>query len=136
MDVRATLYLYGHKLEREQMKFEALDGYLLSKKGVTFDYPFDEKVRVYRIGEKMFALTSEVHPLSVNLKCDPLYALELRSIYKGVKAGYHMNKKHWNTVTVEDSDVDDETVKELIDHSYELVHKGLSRKQRELLERN
>ena len=115
------------------MNFIALDNYLLSKKGVTFDYPFDEKTRVYRIAEKMFALTSEDSPISVNLKCDPIYALELRSIYKGVIAGYHMSKKHWNTVTVEESDVDDETVEELIDHSYELVYKSLSKKKRELL---
>ena len=115
------------------MNFEALDHYLLRKKGVTFDYPFDEKTRVYRIAEKMFALTSEDRPISLNLKCDPIYSLELRSIYVGVIAGYHMNKKHWNTITVEDSDVDAETVEELIDHSYDLVYKSLSKKRRELL---
>ena len=113
------------------MTFQALDKYLLSKQGTTYDYPFDEKVRVYRIDKKMFALTSEDRPISVNLKCDPIYALELRSIYEGVIAGYHMSKKHWNTVTVEGSDVDAETVKELIDHSYELVYKSLTKKQRE-----
>ena len=121
-------------LGRSEMNFKQLDRYLLSKQGVTFDYPFDEKVRVYRIAEKMFALTSEDTPITVNLKCDPIYALELRSIYEGVIAGYHMNKKHWNTVSVEASDVDDETVKELIDHSYELVYKSLTKKKREALE--
>ncbi len=115
------------------MNFEQLDAYLRSKQGVTFDYPFDEKVRVYRIAEKMFALTSEERPISVNLKCDPIYALELRSLYEGIIAGYHMNKKHWNTVTVEDSDVDKETVKELIDHSYDLVYEKLTKKQKALL---
>lgn len=115
------------------MNFEQLDTYLRSKKGVTFDYPFDDKVRVYRIAEKMFALTSEEKPVRVNLKCDPLYALELRALYQGVTAGYHMNKKHWNTVTVEGSDVDDETVKELIDHSYALVYQKLTKKQKDLL---
>lgn len=115
------------------MNFKQLDKYLLSKQGASYDYPFDEKVRVYRIAEKIFALTSEETPLAVNLKCDPVYALELRSIYDGVIAGYHMNKKHWNTVSVEDSDVDDETVKELIDHSYELVYKSLTKKKREAL---
>ncbi|UPT78196.1 MmcQ/YjbR family DNA-binding protein [Sulfurovum sp. XGS-02] len=115
------------------MNFEQLDTYLQSKKGVTFDYPFDEKVRVYRIGEKMFALTSEERPISVNLKCDPIYALELRSLHEGIISGYHMNKKHWNTVTVEGSDVDEETVKELIDHSYDLVYKKLTKKQKALL---
>ena len=115
------------------MNFKQLDNYILSKKGAIYDYPFDEKVRVYRIAEKMFALTAEEIPLEVNLKCDPIYALELRSIYEGVRAGYHMNKKHWNTVTLTDSDVDDESVKELIDHSYELVYNNLTKKQKELI---
>ena len=115
------------------MNFKTMDKYLLSKEGATFDYPFDEKTRVYRIGEKMFALTTEKSPISVNLKCDSIYALELRSLYEGITAGYHMNKKHWNTVGVEDLDVDEETVRELIDHSYELVYKSLTKKQREAL---
>ena len=115
------------------MTFKQLDKYLLSKQGATYDYPFDEEVRVYRIDKKMFALTKEGSPLEVNLKCDPIYALELRSIYEGVRAGYHMSKKHWNTVTLEDSDVDMESIKELIDHSYELVYKSLTKKQREAL---
>ena len=115
------------------MNFKTMDRYILSKEGATFDYPFDEKTRVYRVGEKMFALTSEESPIRVNLKCDPIYALELRSLYEGIIAGYHMNKKHWNTVTVEDADVDDETVRELIDHSYELVYKSLTKKQKALI---
>ena len=115
------------------MTFKQLDNYILSKEGSTFDYPFDERVRVYRMAEKMFALTADEIPLEVNLKCDPIYALELRSLYEGVRAGYHMNKKHWNTVTLTDSDVDDETVRELIDHSYELVFSKLTKKQREML---
>jgi predicted DNA-binding protein (MmcQ/YjbR family) len=115
------------------MNFQVLDSYIREKQGVTFDYPFDEKVRVYRIGGKIFALTTDELPLEVNLKCDPLYALELRSIYEGVRGGYHMNKKHWNTVTLTQSDVDDETAKELIDHSYRLVYEKLTKKQREAL---
>ena len=118
------------------MNFKQLDHYIMSKQGVTFDYPFDEKVRVYRISEKMFALTSEEKPIRVNLKCDPIYALELRTIYEGVTAGYHMNKKHWNTVIIEDSDVDEETVRELIDHSYELVYKKLTKRQREIVDKS
>ena len=115
------------------MHFKTMDKYLLSKEGATYDYPFDEKTRVYRVGEKMFALTVEERPLCVNLKCDPIYSLELRSLYDGIIAGYHMSKKHWNTVTVEDADVDDETVRELIDHSYEFVYKSLTKKQKLLL---
>lgn len=110
------------------MTFEQLDSYLLSKKGATFDYPFDDTVRVYRITDKMFALMVDETPLEINLKCDPIYALELRSLYKSVSAGYHMNKKHWNTVTI-NGDVDEALLFELIDHSYDLVFLGLTKKQ-------
>ena len=134
IDYGIIYYENMFKIGNRSMNFKTLDTYIRTKKGVTFDYPFDEKVRVYRVGEKMFALTSEERPVSVNLKCDPIYALELRSLYNGIIAGYHMNKKHWNTVTVEDSDVDDETVKELIDHSYELVYEKLTKKQKALLD--
>jgi predicted DNA-binding protein (MmcQ/YjbR family) len=115
------------------MNFMELDAYLLSKKGATFDYPFDEKVRAYRVAGKMFALCTDEMPLCVNLKCDPIYALELRSIYASIEAGYHMNKKHWNTVTI-GGDADNALVKELIDHSYALVVAGLTKKQRADLE--
>ena len=104
--------------------------YLLSKHGATFDYPFDDKVRVYRVANKMFALLTDDMPISINLKCDPVYALELRSIYKSIEPGYHMNKKHWNTVTMVD-DVDFELLKELIDHSYTLVFDKLTKKEKE-----
>jgi len=114
------------------MNFKELNDYLLNQKGATYDYPFDKEVRVYRVAKKMFALTNESKkPLSVNLKCDPIYSLELRLLYEGIKGGYHMNKKHWNTVTLEASDVDDETIKELIDHSYDLVYKSLTKRVRE-----
>lgn len=114
------------------MNFKEIDNYLLSKQGVTFDYPFDEVVRVYRIANKIFALMVDEEAPSINLKCDPIYALELRSIYESVKAGYHMNKKHWNTVSV-GGDVDDELLKELIDHSYELVYNKLPKRERILI---
>lgn len=114
------------------MNFKEIDTYLLSKKGATFDYPFDDVVRVYRVADKMFALMTEEEPLSINLKCNPFYSLELRSLYKSVKAGYHMNKKHWNTVTI-GGDVDDTLLKELIDHSYELVYGKLTKRERFLL---
>ncbi|PNV83188.1 MAG: MmcQ-like protein [Sulfurimonas sp.] len=116
------------------MNFKEMDSYLLSKKGATFDYPFDKTVRVYRIADKIFALTADEKPLSINLKCDPIYAMELRSLYESIKGGYHMNKKHWNTVTL-GGDVDDALLKELIDHSYELVYDKLTKKQKELLGR-
>lgn len=114
------------------MHFLEADSYIRAKKGVTYDYPFDEEVRVYRVGEKIFALTKEEDPLRINLKCDPLYALELRTLYDAITPGYHMNKKHWNTV-VSGADVEDTLIKELIDHSYDLVVSKLTKKQKELL---
>jgi predicted DNA-binding protein (MmcQ/YjbR family) len=116
------------------MDFETMDSFLRSFSGVEFDYPFDEKVRVYRVGEKIFALSEDTHPLRVNLKCDPIYALELRSLYAGITAGYHMNKKHWNSVSLEKSDVDEETIKELMRHSYALIFSKLSKKKRDEIE--
>ncbi|MDQ1338712.1 MAG: hypothetical protein QG617_1680 [Campylobacterota bacterium] len=114
------------------MNFKELDSYLFSKEGATFDYPFDKTVRVYRVADKMFALMADEEPLSINLKCDPIYALELRSLYESVKSGYHMNKKHWNTITL-GCDVDDTLLRELIDHSYKLVYDKLTKKQKGLL---
>lgn len=115
------------------MNFKKLDTYLLSQKGATCDYPFDVYVRVYRVCGKIFALLDEREkPIAVNLKCHPLYAVELRTSYESVEPGYHMNKKHWNTVTA-DGDVDDELLMELSDHSYNLVVAGLTKKQRDAL---
>jgi len=115
------------------MTFIEIDTYLLSKQGATFDYPFDQEVRVYRVAEKIFALIVDKQPLSINLKCNPMYALELRSIYSSVIPGYHMNKKHWNTVMIE-GDLDEKLLKELIDHSYTLIVESLTKKQRENLD--
>jgi len=118
------------------MNFKQLNNYLLSKKGAACDYPFDETTRVYRVMDKMFALIGDdKEPLSINLKCNPLYALELRFLYPYIKSGYHMNKKHWNTVTI-NKDIDDELLQELIDHSYELVVSKLTKKQREKIQYN
>lgn len=115
------------------MTFKDIDTYLHSKKGSTFDYPFDQEVRVYRAAGKIFALMVDKEPLSINLKCNPMYALELRSIYSSVIPGYHMNKKHWNTVMVE-GDVGEKLLKELIDHSYTIIVESLTKKQREHLD--
>lgn len=104
----------------------------LSKKGVTEHFPFDEETLVFKVGGKMFALSSlkgwEEGTPSVNLKCNPERALELRAEYESIKPGYHMSKKHWNTVTVNNSDVSSKFLKELIDHSYDLVFKSLTKK--------
>lgn len=107
--------------------------YLLSKKGVTEHFPFDQDALVFKVGNKMIALTSlsewEKGSPSVNLKCNPDKAIWLRSEYGGILPGFHMNKKHWNTVLIND-DVPDILIKQLINHSYELVFNSLPAKVR------
>lgn len=106
--------------------------FCISKPGVTEGFPFDNQTLVFKVMGKMFALTDVDLFTSINLKCDPEYAVELRDKYAGINPGYHMNKKHWNTVMV-DGSVPDDKIKELIDHSYELVVKGLPKRLREEL---
>ena len=116
------------------MNIEELDAYCLAKKGVTVSTPFDHVTLVYKVMNKMFALTNIDSFKSVNLKCDPEYALELRANHVEIQSGYHMNKKHWNTVLL-NSGFDDGKIYELIDHSYNLVVSGLTKKlQKELNE--
>jgi predicted DNA-binding protein (MmcQ/YjbR family) len=92
--------------------------------------PFGPDVLVYKIGGKMFALViPDDFPPSVNLKCDPDRALELRDRYEDIQPGYHMNKRHWNTLVLEGR-LPARLVRELIEHSYQLVTAGLSRKVR------
>ena len=95
--------------------------YCLTKPGATEETPFGPDVLVFKVGGKMFALAAldEVPP-TVNLKCDPDLALDLRDRYEQVRAGYHMNKKHWNTVEIE-SGIPDIELRKMIDHSYKLV---------------
>ncbi|MGH3804172.1 MAG: MmcQ/YjbR family DNA-binding protein, partial [Pseudonocardiaceae bacterium] len=85
------------------------------------DYPFGDGVAVFKVGGRMFALVSLGAELgSVNLKCDPELALALRAKYPAVRPGYHQNKRHWNTVEL-DGSIEDDELREMIDHSYELV---------------
>lgn len=113
------------------MNLETYYEYCLSKIGVTEDFPFDEDTLVFKVGAKMFALSSlsqwEKGQPSVNLKCDPDKAAELRAEYSDIQPGYHMSKIHWNTINVNQK-VSDKMIKELIDHSYELIFKSLSKK--------
>lgn len=115
------------------MNLETYYEYCLSKKGVTEHFPFDEDTLVFKVGGKMFALSSlsqwEKGQPAVNLKCDPERAEELRAEYDAIQPGFHMSKIHWNTIKI-NTDVSDALVKELIDHSYELVFKSLSKKIR------
>ena len=101
----------------------------LSKRGAWEDLPFGDDTLVFKVGSKIFALIGlNRQPFGINLKCDPDLALELRDMFEEVKPGYHMNKLHWNTVELEGSLPDDE-IMNMIDHSYELVFKSLSRKE-------
>lgn len=113
------------------MNIEDFYNYCRSKKGAAEDFPFDKDTLVFKIGGKMFALTSlkkwEEGDHSVNMKCNPEYALELRAAYEAVQAGYHMSKVHWNTVHF-NKDLPDKMILELIDHSYDLVLKSLPKK--------
>lgn len=114
------------------MNIEDLRAYCVAKKGVSEDLPFDNDTLVFKVMGKVFALTSISGARSVNLKCDPELAIELRERYHGIEAGYHMSKKHWNTVQLE-ADYSDKQLKEWIDHSYELVVAGLTKKQKQEL---
>jgi predicted DNA-binding protein (MmcQ/YjbR family) len=119
------------------MNLETFYEYCLSKKGVTEHFPFDEETLVFKVGGKIFALSSltqwEKGIPAVNLKCNPDYAEDLRAQYDDIKPGFHASKKHWNTIEINHG-VPDSLVKELIDHSYELVFKSLTKKlQTEIL---
>ena len=120
------------------MNIEKFYEFCLAKKGVTEHFPFDEDTLVLKVGGKMFALTSlkqwELGAPSVNLKCDPERALELRAAYECVQPGYHMSKVHWNTVAL-NGDVSDKFLREMIADSYNLIIKSLTKKiQQEIAE--
>ena len=107
------------------MDVELFREYCLSKPCVTEGTPFGEDVLVFKVGEKMFALVSEnKKPLQISLKCDPVLAETLRQKYDTVMPGYHLNKKHWNTIEIE-AGVPDVEIRKMIDHSYDLVAKKL-----------
>ncbi len=116
------------------MNIEEFRHYCLIKKGVTEDFPFDETTIVMKVLDKMFALGNLDGPLSINLKCDPEKAIELRERYPAVKPGYHMSKKHWNTVEMDET-IDMKTIQSWIDDSYNLVVEKMTKaKQKELKE--
>lgn len=105
------------------MDHKTVEEYLLSMPNARLDYPFGEGVAVYKVGDKMFALVAEKStPVRLSLKCDPLLARHLREKYESVLPGYHLNKKHWNTLVLS-GQLSWEEVQDLIRHSYELVTK-------------
>jgi predicted DNA-binding protein (MmcQ/YjbR family) len=112
------------------MNLESIREYCLRKKGVTEDFPFDEETLVFRVGGKIFLLVDTSFTEFINLKADPEKAIEWRERFEGVKPGYHMSKKHWNSVYL-DGTVPHKEILCMIDHSYELVVAGLTKKLRE-----
>jgi len=118
------------------MNIEKIRDYCLAKPGVTEGFPFDESTLVFKVMNKMFALTGlDGDPPYINLKCDPERAIGLREQYEAIQPGYHMNKAQWNSVYFTGS-ISRGLILELIDHSYERVVLCLKKKDREDLERN
>ena len=115
------------------MNIEDFRTYCLSLKGVEEGLPFGDETLVFKVGKKIFALTHLRLFTSVNLKCDPEKAVELRERYPAVIPGYHMNKKHWNTVLI-DGSIPDRMLKEWTKQSYDLVVETLSKKIKQELE--
>lgn len=108
--------------------------YCLNKPHAEETYPFDETTLVLKVGGKMFGLVYDREDeIGLNLKCDPASAIALREKYSGIIPGYHMNKQHWNTV-IFGKDVPDDEICKLMDYSYEIVYKSLTKKQKALLE--
>lgn len=121
------------------MNIEEFRTYCLSKPEATEEFPFDNDTLVFKIKDKIFALTSlkkwEAGDHSINLKCDPNKAIEYREKYPDeVFPGFHMNKKHWNTVVVDGPQLSSKKIKYLINHSYELVVNKLPKSQRQGLQ--
>ena len=115
------------------MNVETIREYCLLKTGCSESFPFGEETLVFKVGDKIFALMGlNSEDPGINLKCDPEYAIELREQYEAILPGYHMNKKHWNTVKIAQG-LSDSLIKELIDHSYNLVYKSLPKKVKEEL---
>lgn len=103
------------------MDHKTVEAYILSMPNAWLDYPFGEEAAVYKVGDKMFALIQEKSdPIRLSLKCDPQLSTVLRERYESVMPGYHLNKKHWNTLILS-GQLSWEEVQDLIRHSYQLV---------------
>ena len=116
------------------MDIEEYRNYCLTKKGVTEEFPFDKHTLVYKVMGKMFALTNIDTFQSINLKCTPEKALQLRETHEEVTPGYHMNKKHWNTIQI-NGHIPDKLIYQWIDNSYTLVLKKLPKADQIWLEK-
>lgn len=112
------------------MKLEALRRYLLDRPGATLDHPFGPQPDVFKVGGKIFALVAaDATPLTISLKCEPDHAQFLRDSFPAVRPGYHLNKQHWNTVTL-DGSIPGAGIQSMIDDSYRLVVGGLGKAER------
>lgn len=117
------------------MDVETLREYCIRKPATTEGFPFDADTLVFKVMGKMYALVPLEHGQSMNLKCDPEYAIELREQYpERIRPGWHMSKTHWNTVSLVDG-LPEDLLQSLIDHSYDMVVKGLKKSQKEALAR-
>ena len=118
----------------KKMTEAQLKQYLLGKPEALEDYPFGPEAAVYKVHDKMFALVNSRDGIpAINLKCDPLQAVQLRDVFAAVLPGYHMNKTHWNTVLI-DGSLPDGEIERMIDHSYALVVKSLKKLLRQGME--
>ena len=114
----------------EKLSHKEVEEILLEYKGAYLDYPFGEEVAVYKVGDKMFALIAEgKEPVRLSLKCDPLLANKLREEYEEVLPGYHLNKKHWNTIVLS-GQLSKQEIIDLIRLSYDLVYDNLSEEEK------
>ncbi|MEY4571738.1 MAG: hypothetical protein RLZ10_949 [Bacteroidota bacterium] len=109
------------------MNLEIIRDYCLNKIYTEESFPFDNQTLVFKVGGKIYALIDIEEPEGLNVKCNPEKAIELREKYQGIIPGFHMNKKHWNTIKLM-SDVPDKLIYECIDHSYELVFNALPKR--------
>ena len=124
------MFKYDQKEETQPMNFETLRTYLLQKTGATEDFPFDNVTLVIKVCGKMFALLGiNNDPLRINLKCDPIKAEFLRQQHAAVLPGYHMNKRHWNTVVL-DGSIPESEIYSMINDSYDLVVQGMPKSKR------
>jgi len=112
------------------MNIEEYRDYCIGKTGVTESFPFDEDILVFKVFDKMFALANTNGELRISLKCDPEKAIQLREKHPEIIPGYHLSKKHWNTLDMTKG-LDNKLIEELIDHSYQLVFDSLPKKIRE-----
>ncbi len=114
------------------MDLETVREYCLNKKGVTESLPFDEDTPVYKVMGKIFLIANINPPVSINIKCDPEKAVELREHFSAVTPGYHMNKMHWNTILLENA-IPNKFILEWIDDSYNLIVDGLKKTEKQKL---